>query len=187
MKSTKHIVLNALAVSGLIALPACSGTNDGAETETEVQTDGTGTLAAALGTVPDLSTVSGALVTTNLNSVFDGVGSYTLLAPTNEAFEALGAQGETLMSEEQRPILVGVLRDHILPGYMQPEDIVKAIDTKGGSVSMTTLGGSEVSFTREGETITVTRDDGSSATVAGTAVAAANGVVIPIGGVLTPQ
>ena len=187
MKSTKHLVLSALAASSLLALPACSGEPEAANGEAPTQTDGTSTLASALGNIPELQTVSGAIVTAQLNTVFDGVGSYTLLAPNDDAFAALGPEGEALMSEEQKPILVGVLRDHILPGYLQPEDIEKAIDAQGGAVTMTTLGGSEVSFERNGETITVTRDNGASASFVGTAVAASNGVVIPIGAVLTPQ
>ena len=178
---------HAFAIVGLVALSACGS---GAETDAadaSTQIDETETLAAALGKLPELSTVNSAIVTADLNTVFDGVGSYTLLAPSDEAFAALGEAGQALMNEEQKPILVGVLRNHILPGYLQPEDIAKAIDAKDGAVTMTTLGGGDVTFTKDGETITVTREDGASAQFSGKAVAASNGVVIPIGAVLQPQ
>lgn len=184
-KTSKHLA-HVLAIAGLVALPACSeGPDTGGDAGTTAA--GSGTLASSLGTVPELSTVNRAIDEAELNSVFDGVGSYTLLAPTDAAFEALGTEGERLLGEDQRPVLVGILREHILPGYLQPEDIGKALDAQGGSVTMTTFGGGEVTFKRDGEAIVVTRSDGSSATLESNAVAAANGVIIPISAVLTPQ
>ncbi|MCA0902797.1 fasciclin domain-containing protein [Qipengyuania aquimaris] len=176
-----------LALSGLVLLPACGDAGSDVETDGATHSNGSQTMAATLGAASDLSTVNQAFVSSDLMGVFDGVGSYTLLAPRDEAFEALGEAGEQLMTEEQRPLLVGLLRDHMLPGYLRPEDILSAIESQGGEVTVTTMGGGDVVFSSEGDTLTVTRDDGTSATFVGNAEAATNGVIIPIDGVLAPQ
>ena len=185
-KTTNRFAL-ALALGGLVFLPACGETAEDTGEAGVTQSNDNQTMAATLGGNADLSTMNEAFVSSDLMGVFDGVGSYTLLAPNNAAFEALGEAGAQLLTEEQRPLLVGVLRDHMLPGYLRPEDILAAIESQDGEVTVTTMGGSDVVFSSEGETVTVAREDGTSATFVGNAEAATNGVIIPIDTVLTPQ
>ena len=144
-------------------------------------------MAASLGELPDMALLNGAISSAELGSVFDGPGSYTLLAPNDKAFEALGERGKVLLQEEQRPVLVGLLREHILPGHLTPENIAKAIDDRGDDVTMTTLGGGEVTFSKNGDDVTVSNGNGSSASFASSATAATNGVIIPIDTVLVPN
>ena len=81
--------------------------------------------------------------------------------------------------------MVAILRDHIVPGYLTPEDIANAIEQDDdGSVEMKTMGDHTLTFTQEGETITVASEDGSTALFAGEALRASNGVAIPLDGVL---
>jgi len=187
MTKTSNRFALALALSGLVLLPACGETADETDNSGAPLSNESQTMAATLGDASDLSTINDAFVSSNLMGVFDGVGSYTLLAPNDEAFEVLGEAGEQLLTEEQRPVLVGLLRDHMLPGYLRPEDILSAIESQGGEVTVTTMGGSDVVFSSEGGTLTVAREDGKSATFVGNAEAATNGVIIPIDSVLTPQ
>jgi len=187
MTKTSNRFALALALSGLIILPACSETAGETENSGATHSNGSQTMAATLGDASDLSTINDAFVSTDLLGVFDGVGSYTLLAPNDAAFEVLGEAGDQLLTEEQRPLLVGLLRDHMLPGYLRPEDILSAIENQGGDVTVTTMGGSDVVFSSEGETLTVAREDGKSATFVGNADAATTGDIIPIDSVLTPQ
>lgn len=184
---TKPFVL-AGAIVALASLPACSEGADTAESEnaTETQEEATFTLAASLSDMPDMASLNGAIAAAQLGSIFDGPGSYTLLAPNDAAFDALGEEGDVLMTEEQRPVLVGLLREHILPGHLTPENIAQALEDQEGEVTMTTLGGGEVTFSREGETIMVTNNAGSTAQLASSATAATNGVIIPLDTVLVP-
>ena len=184
---TKTFVL-AGAIAGLALLPACSGEAETAEDgSATTQDEATRTLAASLGELPEMATLNGVISEAELGSIFDGPASYTLLAPNDEAFNALGEDGQALMSEEQRPILIGLLREHILPGHLTPENIAKALEDKGGDVTMTTLGGGEVTFAMDGETITVSNGNGSTANLAANATAATNGVIIPLDTVLVPE
>ena len=182
--STRRLALLA-AVAATLMLPACSGgSEDGGDEDatTEVSSD---TLAAEIDDANDLSVVAEALGDAGLAAVFDSAAAYTIFAPRDAAFDALGDPGEELREPEQRPALVAILRDHIVPGYLTPEDISNAIEVSDDKkVTMRTMGGHTLTFTGEGDAVTVTHEDGSTARFVGDAVRASNGVAIPLDGVL---
>ena len=175
------------AVAALVLVPACTydPESGNAPEETAAEQVNT-TLASALGDLDGMDQLNDAVGQAQLNSVFDGQGAYTLLGPTDAAFEALGERASALMTDEQRPVLVGLLREHILPGHLTPENIATAIETNGGEVTMTTLGGGDVVFAQEGDGIIVSNGNGSTARLVGSATAANNGVIIPLDTVLVP-
>lgn len=166
----------AAALAVLAPLAACSQAETAGDT---AEASPNRTLAAAIGSAPGLTTVSGALSEAGLAEVFDGPGSYTLLAPDDASF---APTGEVLSGEENRAALVAVLRGHILPGHLTPDAIRKAIADSKGPVTMTTLDDGEVTFAAQGDTITVSGSDGSKATIDGEALVASNGVVLPLDG-----
>ena len=177
-------VLAAVSLVLLVPLAAC-GSKAEDKPSAAAATSANGTLAAAVGGAPGLTTVATALKSTGLSSVFDGSAPYTLLAPDDDAFGALGEAGKTLQSPENGAALAEILRDHILPGYLTVADIEAALKTAGGKpVTMKTMGGKSVSFVREGEALVVSTPDGARAKVDGAAVSANNGVVIPLDAVL---
>ena len=184
MLKTPMRALALVALPASLALAACNA--DPNETPATAQTD-RDTVAQAVATATNLSTLSRAITDAQLAEVLDGSGSYTLFAPNDDAFAALGENGQRLLEVEQRPLLVGLLREHIVPGHITPDAIGKAIDDEGGSVSMTTMGGGSLTFSREGNTITVSRDGNGVARFAGEPIEADNGVVIPIDAALVPQ
>ena len=172
----------AAAALALIApLGACSGGDTAAE-QAGGEDAANRTLAAAISGDSDLSTVSGALSEAGLGDVFDGPGSYTILAPDDDAFDALGEGGKTLTAEDHKAELVAVLRGHILPGHLTPDAILKAIADKKGPVTMRTLDDEQVTFSAQGKTITVTGANDAKATIDGDALVASNGVVLPVNG-----
>jgi len=175
--------LAAAAAAALLALAACSGGEDEAGgSDTAEPSDAT--LVQAISQADQLSTVAGALGDTGLSQVFDGAGAYTIFAPNDEAFAKLGDAGEGLSDPEQRAVMAAILRDHIVPGYLTPADIEAAINSKGGAVVVETMGNHLLRFTRDDDGLRVTGEDGSSASVAGSAVKASNGVAMPIDGLL---
>ena len=176
----------ALAAACGLALSACSY-DPVEDTETQVAVNDGDTLASALSGNEDLSTLADALSEADLNSLFDGPGSYTVLAPTDSAFEALGERGGALLSEEQRPLLVGLLRDHIVVGHITPDAIRSAIESGGGSARMATMGDGDVTFGMNGDVLTVTAPNGQTARIAAQVVEAGNGVALPIDSVLLPE
>lgn len=172
----------ALAAAAL-ALQACSdGTAEGDSPSAEVSSD---TLATQVSDQGDLSVVAGVLGDAGLAQVFDGAAAYTLFAPEDAAFDKLGEAGDDLRTPEQRAAMVAILRDHIVPGYLTPADIEKAIEMDDdGSVTMRTMGAHTLTFTGKGKAITVTGEDGATAHFADDALRASNGVAIPVDSLL---
>ena len=179
---TKRFAAPVALALATTSLAACSDSAGAPETTDESNVDGT--LADAVGDVDDLSTVASALDDTGLDSVFDGPGAYTLFAPNDAAFAALGEEGSGLTSEEQRPILVALLRNHVVPGHLTPEAIKQAIKDRGGDVDMRTLGDGTLTFADGAEGLVVSGGNGEQVQLAGTATATSNGVLIQIGGLL---
>ena len=193
-KSQKFIALGAVVTLGLFAT-ACGSDSDDAATEEattesvveEVVTEDTATDstdAAAPQTIvdiaagnPDFSTLVSLVTTAGLAETLSGEGPFTVLAPTNAAFEALAAKmGVTI--EELSTTLTGdvellktVLTSHVIAGK------VMAADTAA-------LNGMEADLV-SGEKAKVVSADGvvsftigtSTATVATPDIEAANGVI----------
>jgi uncharacterized surface protein with fasciclin (FAS1) repeats len=116
--------------------------------------------------------------------VFEGPGSYTLLAPDDTAFAKLGERGAALTSPEEKAVLVAILRDHILPGHLEPDAIRAAIEKRKGAVEMGTLGEGTVRFSLDGDTIAVEGNDQRKGHIAGDPLVARNGVILPLDTVL---
>ena len=181
-----------LCASGL-ALAACSGEapNDAGTATAGVEAD-TAVLEPSSQSVPELlenadgmQTVAEALKQTGLAGIFKGNGSYTLLAPDDATFRALGDSGKALTEGDDNAALAALLKEHMLPGYVSLQDIGNAIDqSKDGSVTMPSLGGDALTFARSGGAITITSPDGATATIDGDPLAGGESVAIPVSGLL---
>ncbi len=184
LKTGPLLGLSALA----LLLGACS--NDGlseaqASQAAEPEVNASHTLAQSVAETPELSNFGQALKETGLSTVFDGTASYTVLAPTNEAFDKLGDAGKTLLEPEQRAALSALIKSHVLPGYFTPKDISAAIAAHNGQpVEMRSMGNQTLRFAKEGENITVTSEDGSKAQLIAEPVLAGNGVALPVDAVV---
>lgn len=122
-----------------------------------------------------LSTLVKAVTAAELVDTLKAEGPYTVFAPTNEAFAALGnEQLKELLQPENRDQLKSILTYHVVPGELTAdklEDGQKLETVQGDSLTVSISGG------------TVKIDD---ATVVRPDVDASNGVVHVIDGVLTP-
>jgi uncharacterized surface protein with fasciclin (FAS1) repeats len=179
-----HRLAAAAALALIAPLAACAPAGDDAASE-QSGGEATGrTLAAAIAGAPELSTISRALTEAGLADVFDGPGSYTVLAPNDQAFAALGSGKEAITEPAHRAELVAILRGHILPGHLTPDAIRQAIETKNGPVTMRTLDDRMVTFAADGKKITVSDGGGAKATVSDETIVATNGVVLPVDGMI---
>lgn len=176
----------AMAAAAALCLTACGdgkSTSDG-EPLTAARARN-GTIAASLAETGDLRTLSAALADTQLAPVLDRKGDYTLLAPTDAAFTALGKKLDELRSPQERPLMIALLRAHILPGQVTPDSIRAAIARKKGPVRMQTMGGTTVTFTDTGAAIAV--GNGATTATMGAAATASNGAILTIDKVLLPK
>ncbi|MEO6041967.1 MAG: fasciclin domain-containing protein [Croceibacterium sp.] len=185
MRGWARPLAGGLAAAALLALPGCqkaATTTDAAAPTAEATRQ---TLAAALSDATGLGTVSSALKDAGLAQMFDGAAPYTILAPRDAAFDKLGPAGAELRKPEQRAAMTAIMRDHIVPGYLTPHDINDALARSAGNgVKMKTMAGHVVTFTKVGDRIMVTQEDGSTAALVDEPLLAGNGVVLPIDAVL---
>ncbi len=131
-----------------------------------------------MGTIVDIavadenfSTLVGALVATGLDQVVAGEGPFTVLAPTNAAFEALPEGLLESLTEEQ---LSAVLTYHVIAGSVPAETVV-------GLESASTVQGEDITIAVDGDTVMI-----NNATVTATDIMGSNGIIHVIDSVLIP-
>lgn len=165
-------------------ISACSPTSEGEQPVAATEA-ARGTVAAEVAASKEHRKLASALTDSQLAPVLDNKGEYTLLAPNDAAFAALGEKSAQLVGQDQRPLMIAVLRGHILPGQVTPKSIEAAIDRKRGPVEMRTMAGTTVTFAKQDDAITVS-NGAATARLAAMTTAASNGAVLPIDKVLLP-
>ena len=193
-KSQKFIALGAVVTLGLFAT-ACGSDSDDAATEEattetvveEAVTEDTATDstdAAAPQTIvdiaagnPDFSTLVSLVTAAGLVETLSGEGPFTVLAPTNAAFEALAAKLGKTMEEMSTTLtadvelLKKVLTSHVIAGKVMAADTAALngmeADLVSGEKAKVVSADGVVSFTIGESTATVTTPD----------VEASNGVI----------
>jgi transforming growth factor-beta-induced protein len=136
-------------------------------------------------TPESFSTLTAALVSTDLAQTLNNKGSFTVFAPTNAAFDAAAkalledetATGPDLLLALDTETLAFILTYHVVPGTLLSEDVL-ADDT------FTTLSGDDI--TRDGTTIGGGQGSSGGLVLDLIDLKASNGVVHVIDGVLLP-
>ena len=170
----------ALATVCLIALAGCGADRSAGEAEAAAPSGKT--ITATLKDDRAFGTLERVLENAALGDVLAGKGPYTVFAPSDAAFTA--AAGD-LGDEAMKAQGAAMLRAHIVPGALTRADILAAIDRNGsGTAEMRTMANSLLTFTREGEAVIVTGDNGARARLTGDETLAANGVVQPVDALL---
>lgn len=174
-----RVIALTLAAPLLLLVSACGSAHTAQQPTAEVAEDQT--VSDLLGQDDTLSGVAGLVASTGLSEVLAAAPNYTLLAPTNEALSALNGGGD----EGDTAAKAALLRGHLLPGYVTPDDIKAAIAaSEAGSVTMQTMAQTAVTFTSEGDAVMVASGDGATATITGAGLRGGNGVILPVNGVL---
>ena len=174
--------IGALAPLALL-LAACSA-QDSTTADPATQDNLGRTVATVMAGNDDLSTFSEAMSQTGLSTMLDGPSSYTVIAPTNEAFAGSDGSEGMLDNDTPAPLLAALLREHIIPGALTPESIVEAIEAKGGAVEMRTLGSGTLTFDKDGENLVMRTAKGTDARLVSAAMVSNNGVLFPVDQVL---
>jgi len=123
---------------------------------------------------PDFSTLVTAVKAAGLVDTLSGEGPFTVFAPTNEAFAALGQ--DTINSVlANKELLTSILTYHVVAGQVMAADVVKLTSAK----------------TVQGADIKITVKDGKvylndTIQVVTTDIQASNGVIHVIDGILMP-
>ena len=136
----------------------------------------------------DHTTLVAAVQAAGLVETLSGAGPFTVLAPTNAAFDALPAGTvENLLKPENKDTLVKILTCHVIAAKALSTDITKMVMDDGGTHEVTTVGGCKLWLKAEGGKVTITDESGGVATVTVADVIQSNGVIHVIDKVLLPK
>jgi len=170
------LTLGAAACGGDAEDPAAAAATP-AETQAPAETPAAAEqdiVALAAGT-PELSTLVSAVGAAELVETLQGDGPFTVFAPTNDAFSAVGQETlDELLAPEGKAQLTDILTYHVVPGELM------AADLQDGQ-ELETVQGGKLQVSVEGDTVRV-----GDATVVMADVDASNGVVHVIDAVLMP-
>jgi len=147
------------------------------------------TVVAVAAASPEFSTLVSAVRAARLVDTLSGPGPFTVFAPTNAAFETLpdGAV-EQLVRPSQRATLQRVLTYHVVPGRISRTDVATAVRVGGGTATLTTVQGGRLTAVDAGRGRLRLHDAaGETFWITTTDVAASNGVIHVIDGVMTPH
>lgn len=129
-------------------------------------------VAATIAATPELSTLSSLIIKAGLANTLNGVGSFTVFAPSNEAFKAVPTK--TLNELSANPSrLTEVLTYHVLASKAMAQDV------KSGPAK--TVQGGNIALAKAGAFVTV-----EDAVVQTADINATNGVVHIVDRVLMP-
>ncbi len=114
-------------------------------------------------------------------------GPFTIFAPTDTAFAKLpDGTVATLVKPESKGALTGILTYHAVAGKVTAGDLVAAIKKHGGTFTIKTLSGGELTARLSGDTVVITDAAGRATAVTTTDVMTSNGVIHVTDGVFLP-
>ena len=119
-------------------------------------------------------TLVAAVQAAGLVDTLKGEGPFTVFAPTDEAFAALGTTVEDLLKPENKDKLVAVLTYHVIPGKVMSSDLTDDM----------------TAATVQGSNVTIDLDNGAmvnDATVVTPDIETSNGVIHVIDKVIVPE
>jgi uncharacterized surface protein with fasciclin (FAS1) repeats len=180
-------IATCLALAALLGLGACEKASKEEATPTKAAKEAAGdsTIAKGLG---DATKFAAAAKAAGLDLTLEGPGPYTVLVPTDAAFDRMPAGAlDALMKPDARAELTGVLSYHILPGAILTSDIAKAVDAGGGKTQLQTMGGGTLTATKDGNAIILSDGAGTKARLVGADEKKSNGVIDRIDAVLMPS
>jgi uncharacterized surface protein with fasciclin (FAS1) repeats len=136
----------------------------------------------------DHTTLVAAVKAAGLVDTLQGEGPYTVLAPTNAAFDALpDGTVDTLLQPENKETLATILTCHVVAANAMASDVVALIADGSGTAKLETVGGCKLTAKIVDDKLTFSDENGSSATVSIADVGQSNGVVHVIDAVMLPK
>ncbi len=143
-------------------------------------------IAAVAGKNDELSTLVSAVKAAELDNMLSEPGSYTVFAPTNNAFEKLpkNLSIAELAKPENKALLTNVLQYHVVSGEITSDKLVEAIKGANGEYAFNTVNGNELTASLKGDQIILKDEKGNKSQVVLGNVKASNGIVHVIDGVL---
>ena len=137
----------------------------------------------------DHTTLVAAVKAAGLVETLSGKGPFMVFAPTNAAFAKLPAGTvDTLLKPENKEKLVKILTSHVVGAAVMSGAIAKMVDDDKGAHPVKTLSGATLIVKKSADgKLTLTDENGGTATVTIADVKQSNGVIHVIDAVLLPK
>ena len=136
----------------------------------------------------DHTTLVAAVRAADLVDTLNSPGPFTVFAPTNAAFDALPAGTvPTLLKPENKARLTGILTYHVVPGTLDSKALTAQVAAGGGSATLKTMQGENLTVMAGAGGVTVTDSKGGVAHVTIADVYQSNGVIHVVDKVLLPN
>lgn len=137
---------------------------------------------------PIHTTLVAAVQAAGLVDTLSGPGPFTVFAPTDDAFGMISEDSlNALLQPEAKAQLTQILTCHVVGAEAFSDAIGGMIADDGGMHPVETLGGCTLMAQMDGDMITLTDENGRSATVTIADVDQSNGVIHVIDRVMLPQ
>jgi uncharacterized surface protein with fasciclin (FAS1) repeats len=135
----------------------------------------------------DHTTLVAAVQAADLVETLSGEGPFTVFAPTNAAFDRISDESlNALLQPQAKAQLTQILTCHVVAANAMSDAIAGMIADGGGMHTVPTVGGCMLQAKMEGDSITLTDENGRDATVTIADVRQSNGVIHVIDRVLLP-
>jgi uncharacterized surface protein with fasciclin (FAS1) repeats len=136
----------------------------------------------------DHTTLVAAVKAADLVETLSSAGPFTVFAPTNAAFAKLPkGTVDGLLKPESKKTLQTVLTYHVVSGRISAKDVIAKIKAGGGKFMVTTVAGTDLTFSLKGKKVQITDANGGKAYVTIADVNQSNGVIHVVDGVLLPK
>lgn len=136
----------------------------------------------------DHTTLVAAVKAADLVETLSGKGPFTVFAPTNAAFDKLPAGTvDTLLKPENKAMLQGILKYHVVAGNYDSKKIAKEIKKGNGKAMLTTVEGGMLTASMSGDKLILTDEKGGTSTVTIADVKQSNGVIHEVDTVVMPN
>lgn len=128
---------------------------------------------------PELSKFVSAVISAGLvDSLISGEKTYTVFAPSNEAFDAMDSKRKAnLYNLANGEALKQMLKGHIVIGDLDSIALVSGIRNNNGTYKIKTMAGSQLSASRDGLDIIFTDSSGERTKLIKSDIKAENGVL----------
>ncbi len=144
-------------------------------------------IAENVATSPTHKMLYGTLQAAELIERLGGEGEFTLFAPTDAAFvQVPPVTRDGWMRPAQKPVLQAILSHHIVPGRIDAAELGKLVDAGGGTATLKTIDGRDLTVRRSGAGFILTSGSGNKAAVTEADLVQKNGVVHVVDAVLVP-
>ena len=126
----------------------------------------------------DFSTLVTALKAADLVEALQGVGPFTVFAPTNDAFAKIDSETlNSLLEKDNQKSLANILTYHVISSKIVATDVVAALKKGNGVVELTALNGQIISVIEKDGKIWLKDSNDNYSEITSTDIMGTNGVI----------